>query len=224
MGLGDVVDELHDEDGLADTGAAEEANLASLAVRGEQVDDLDSGFENLDLGRLFHELGGLAVNRQVVLGYAGSGLVHRTADDVEDPPKRGLAHRHHDRLARVRHGHAPDETVGGVHGDRSHSGLTEMLGNLEHEVFLFVRDGRVLHRERVKDRRQLAGRKRDVDNGTDDLQNLADVLRRLFLLRHETQPPARTVTTRCGERASNTDRRACQPEPSSCVVNLSPLR
>ena len=41
--LGDVVDELHDEDGLADSGAAEEADLAPLAVGGQEVDDLDAG-------------------------------------------------------------------------------------------------------------------------------------------------------------------------------------
>jgi hypothetical protein len=39
---GDVVDELHDDDGLADAGAAEQADLAALQVRLEQVDDLDA--------------------------------------------------------------------------------------------------------------------------------------------------------------------------------------
>ena len=54
--LGDVVDELQDEHGLADAGAAEEADLAALAVGGEQVDDLDAGLEDLDLGGLVDEL------------------------------------------------------------------------------------------------------------------------------------------------------------------------
>ena len=43
MRSGDVVDELHDEDGLADTGAAEQAGLAALDVQGQQIDDLDAG-------------------------------------------------------------------------------------------------------------------------------------------------------------------------------------
>ena len=47
MGLGDVVDQLHDEDGLADTGTSEQTDLASLGVGGEQINDLDSGFEDL---------------------------------------------------------------------------------------------------------------------------------------------------------------------------------
>ena len=49
MRLGDVVDQLLDQHGLADAGAAEQADLAALAVGREQVDDLDAGDE--DLGR-----------------------------------------------------------------------------------------------------------------------------------------------------------------------------
>jgi hypothetical protein len=45
--LGEVVDELLDEDGLADAGAAEQADLAALGVGREQVDDLDARLEHL---------------------------------------------------------------------------------------------------------------------------------------------------------------------------------
>jgi hypothetical protein len=55
VALGDVVDELHDEDGLADAGAAEQADLAAAGVRGEQVDDLDARLEHLGRGRLLRE-------------------------------------------------------------------------------------------------------------------------------------------------------------------------
>ncbi len=65
--LGDVVDELHDEHGLADAGAAEQADLAAAGVGGEQVDDLDAGLEGFDLGRLVDEGRGRAVDRAVQL-------------------------------------------------------------------------------------------------------------------------------------------------------------
>jgi peptide chain release factor 1 len=55
--LGDVVDELLDQHGLADAGAAEEARLAALGVRLEQIDDLDAGLEHLDLRGLLVEGG-----------------------------------------------------------------------------------------------------------------------------------------------------------------------
>ena len=53
--LGDVADQLLDDDGLADAGAAEDADLAALLERADQVDDLEPGLEDLDLGRLLVE-------------------------------------------------------------------------------------------------------------------------------------------------------------------------
>ena len=47
MVQGDIVDELHDDDGLADAGAAEETDFPTLTVRFEQIHDLDAGFEDL---------------------------------------------------------------------------------------------------------------------------------------------------------------------------------
>ena len=53
----DVIDELHDDDGFADPGAAEEADLAALAIGLEQVNDLDAGLEDFRLGVLIFERG-----------------------------------------------------------------------------------------------------------------------------------------------------------------------
>ena len=53
--LGDVPDQLLDDDRLADAGAAEDADLAALLERADQVDDLEAGLEDLDLGRLLVE-------------------------------------------------------------------------------------------------------------------------------------------------------------------------
>ena len=45
--VGDVADQLLDQDGLADAGAAEETDLAAARVRRHQVDDFDAGLEDL---------------------------------------------------------------------------------------------------------------------------------------------------------------------------------
>ena len=42
VSLGDVVDQLHDQDSLADTGTAEQTDLTALGVGGQKVDDLDA--------------------------------------------------------------------------------------------------------------------------------------------------------------------------------------
>src|SRR5207244_5133533 len=52
---GDVVDELHDDDGLADAGATEQPDLSALQIWLEQIDHLDAGFEHLQFGGLIFE-------------------------------------------------------------------------------------------------------------------------------------------------------------------------
>ena len=78
--LGDVVDQLLDQHGLADAGAAEEADLAALGVGGEQVDDLDAGDEHLGFGGLLGEGRGGRVDRAVLGGLDRALLVDRVAD------------------------------------------------------------------------------------------------------------------------------------------------
>src|SRR3546814_10412426 len=49
---------------LADARAAEQADLAALCVRRDQVDHLDAGDQNAAFGRLVDEFGGLGVDRR----------------------------------------------------------------------------------------------------------------------------------------------------------------
>ena len=86
--LGDVADQLLDQDGLADAGAAEQADLAALRVGGEQVDDLDPGLEDL-LGRgEVLDLGRRPVDRPALLALDRAALVDRLAEQVEDAAER----------------------------------------------------------------------------------------------------------------------------------------
>jgi hypothetical protein len=48
-------DEFHDDDGLAGPCAAEDAGLTALGKGSDQVNDLDTGFEDLHTGGLFRE-------------------------------------------------------------------------------------------------------------------------------------------------------------------------
>ena len=75
--LGDVVDQLHDHDGLAHAGTAERADLAALQERADQVDHLDAGREHLGRRRLIDERGRRAVNRVALLRHDGSAFVDR---------------------------------------------------------------------------------------------------------------------------------------------------
>ena len=83
--LGNVVDQLHDDDGLADAGTTEEANLATLGIRLNEVNHLNAGGKNLLLSRLLGEDGRLLVDR-IVLRRINRATARRTR---KGGPRRG---------------------------------------------------------------------------------------------------------------------------------------
>ena len=177
MRLGDVVDQLHDHHGLADAGAAEQADLAALGVGRQQVDDLDAGGQDLGLRRLIDELRRVAMDRQGQLVADRAALVDRLADHVQDAAERLGTDRHGDRAAGVDCLLAAHQPVGGVHGDGADLGFAEMLRDLEHD-----QPAVGVHMERVQNVRQI-GIEAHVDDRARDLGDRADVVGG-----HETDP------------------------------------
>ena len=112
MLLGDPVDHLLDDDGLADAGTAEQADLAALHVGLEQVDDLDARLEHLGPRLELVERRRVAVDVPVVVGLADGVGVERLADHVEDVSEHGVTDRHLDPVAEVAHGGATHQAVG----------------------------------------------------------------------------------------------------------------
>ena len=128
--LGDVVDQLLNEHGFAHPGATEEAHLAPLAVRGQQVNHLDARFKDAGLGFQVREAGSSAVNG------GGPGLVHRTTlvygrpQHVENAPQGAFTHRDRNGLACSSHPHAPHQAVGAAHGHGPHGAVPQKLLHL----------------------------------------------------------------------------------------------
>ena len=167
--LGDVPDQLLDDDRLADAGPAEDADLAALLERADQVDDLEARLEHLDLGRLLVERRRRAVDRQGPAGLHRALVVDRPAEDVEHAAKRHVPDRDGDRPARVDHVDPAGEAVGRRHRDRPDPVVAEVLLDLADEVVLPVAGDR----HRVVDRGQLPGRELDVDDRAGDLDDPA---------------------------------------------------
>ena len=132
----DAGDHLLDEHGLADARTAEQADLAALHVRGEQVDDLDAGLEHLGLGLELVEGRGGAVDAPALLGLEGLALgeVHDLTGGVEDLAQGDVADGHGDRAAGVLHRGAADQAVGRLQGDGAHHVVADVLRDLEVEV------------------------------------------------------------------------------------------
>ena len=186
MLLRDVADQLLDEDGLAHSRAAEQANLAALGVRGEQVDDLDARLEDLARRREVLDARCRTVDRPALLGLDVAALVDRLAEQVEDASERVAPDRDGDRPAGVAHLGAAREAIGGVHRDRADAVVAEVLLHLEHEraglvLVLLVAVALQVHLEGVVDLGQLVG-ERDLDHDSLDLLDGADVAVALGLL------------------------------------------
>ena len=168
--LGDVVDQLHDQHGLAHAGAAEQADLAALGVGREEVDDLDAGDEDLRLGGLLGIGRRRLVDGAQRVGLDRAGLVDRLADDVHDAAEGVEADRDLDGLAGIGDLLAADQAFRGVHRDAAHGALAELHGDFEHEAVAVV-----LGLEGVQDLGQVAV-EMDVDDGADDLGDPADLV------------------------------------------------
>src|SRR5262249_6653152 len=130
VGAGDAGDELLEDDGLAETGPAEEARLAAADERGEEVDDFDAGLEDFGLRRQVGEFRRLRVDRPGLLRVHRTAAVDRLAEKVEDAAEGLLADGDLDGGPGVDGGHAAIEAFGGAEGDAADAVAAEVLLDL----------------------------------------------------------------------------------------------
>ncbi len=178
----DVVDQLHDDDGLADARAAEQPDLAALQEGLDEVNDFDARLEHLLRSGLVFERGCGAMDREALLGLDRSHLVDGLADDVEHAAQYLRPDRHRDGLAQVLGLHSAHHAVGRFHGDRTHAALAQVLLDLADDrdrlgnVEALARDP-----DRVVDLRQVPLGELNVDRRAGDLDDFAN-------LRHVDNP------------------------------------
>jgi peptide chain release factor 1 len=161
------VDHFLDDDGLADAGPAEQADLATLHVGLEEVDDLDPGLEHLGPRLQLVEGRRVAMDLPVLVDAFDGVGVERLAEHVEDVAQHRVAHRDRDAPAEVAHGRAPDEAIGLLHADAAHTAVTDLLGHLGGDLVggPVELDGEF---DGVVDLGQRVGRELDVDDGPGD--------------------------------------------------------
>ena len=176
VAFGDVVDELHDDDRLADARAAERADFPALRERADQVDDFDPGLEDLRLGILLDERRCLAVDRVFFFELHRPALVGGIAGHVENPAQHTLADRNRNRGSGIEDFHAARKPFRRAHGDRAHPVFSEVLLDFEREA---VRAAGGLERDfqGVVDLWQgtLGRVEFDVHNGADHLNDFSFV-------------------------------------------------
>lgn len=97
------------------------------------------------------------------VGVDGTFLVDGLSNNIDNSSQSLRADGHFNRIASVFHFLSTDETFGGVQGDSSHVGATQMLGNLKDESVLGSLD-----LEGVEDRGKLS-LELHVHDGTNNL-------------------------------------------------------
>ena len=167
VSLSDVVNQLHNQDSLADTSAAEKTNLTSLGIGGKEVDNLDTSDKDLLLNAHVFELGGVSVDGLPLVGLDGAPLVNGISDNVDDSAESLWSDRDHDGVAGVVDNISSDETLGTVHSNSPDGVLSQVLGDLQDEL-----GGPVLDLKGVKNLWKSI-LELNVHNGTNNGDNLS---------------------------------------------------
>ena len=166
-----VPNQLLDRDRLADPRAAEQADLAAFRVGAEQVNNLDAGFQNLNVRRLVFQRRRGPVDRVALVCLDRPALVNWAAQEIKHAAQRRVADGNRDGRAGILDIHAAHQAVGGRHGDAADDVVAEVLGNFDRQIGLMRRIG---DSQRIEDFGQLAGRKLRVYDGSLDLDDFTD--------------------------------------------------
>ena len=127
---GYAVDHLSDEHRLAHASPTEQTDLATLQVRGEEVDDLHPGLEHLGLGLQRVERRGRTMDLPAVGALTGCRVIEALAGHAEHVAEGAVAYRHADASAGVAHRGAPGQAISRLHGNGPHPAVADLLGHL----------------------------------------------------------------------------------------------
>ena len=162
--FGDIIDELHERDGLANAGAAKQTNFAALGDRHDEVNDLDARLEQFGRCRLLFVARRAAMNRHKGFGTDVACIVDRLAEDIHDTTQRLLTNRHHDRAARVRDVHATLQAFRRTHRNGTDDAVAQLLLN-------FKCDLGIIDDQCIINFGNLAGRELNIHDGANNLHS-----------------------------------------------------
>src|ERR1700687_495403 len=174
--FGDVIDQLHDDDGLAYARAAEKADLATLQEWLDQVDDLHAGFEHFRGGGLLVEQRSRAMDGMAFFESDGAEIVHGFANYVHDAAESAVANGNGNRATLIDGLHATHHAVSSGHSDAADAAFAEMLLHFDDDINR-LRDGKAVadDAKRLVNRRHIGFDELHVHSGPGDLNYVSDI-------------------------------------------------
>ena len=175
---GDVVDQFLNEHGLAHARATEKADLATLGIRGKQINHLNAGLQNL-LGIASLGKAGSRAIYALPPGVLREGFaaVHRISQHIEKPPQYPFTHRYTDGMSAGRHFHTARNSFAGAHHNATHQIALQMFGHLHDAALVFHGQ-----KQFFPDVRQCAVRKGNINHRPADRDHMT--LLKFVLFRH----------------------------------------
>ena len=134
VALGDVVDELHDQNRLAHTGTTKQANLSPLGVRLNEVDHFDAREQHVGRRAQVLELGRCLVNGTAFTEGTTLNAVDGLTHHIEQAALDAFAGGHRDACSGGLDCHAAAQTFRRLHGDGANGVLTDVLLGFENQV------------------------------------------------------------------------------------------
>ncbi len=109
--IGNIADQFHNKDGLANTRSAEETNLAAPGIGEKQVDNLDACFQHFGGWALLFKTGSFAVNGPIFFSLDLLALVNGLAQHIDHAAKGGGAYGNGDWTAGIPNFRPTDQAV-----------------------------------------------------------------------------------------------------------------
>ena len=101
MCLGNIINKFHHVHSLTDTGTAKQANLATFGKRTDQIDDLDTRFQQFGRRTQFGKFRGLAMNAPFFFCFDRTFFINGLTQDVHNPSKCFLTNGNRNRVIGV---------------------------------------------------------------------------------------------------------------------------
>jgi len=157
----DVVDQLGEQNRLADARAAEKPGFSAPLEGGENVEGLDPRLEDLRDGGLLRDRNGFPVDGPHVPRLRSGLIVDHLPEHVEDTAQEAPSDGHPEGLLRVQDGRPAGEPLGRGQGDAPGHLRVEMGRHFDPDPVVFACP------QHVADLRQAVG-KPDVDDASPD--------------------------------------------------------
>src|SRR6056297_465588 len=126
----DVVDQLRDQNRLANSRTAKQTRYATTPERRQKIDRFDAGREHLRLRHSTVDGGGMLMQTASSYFLQRLAIVDRIAKDIQHPSEQTLADRNLQRTAEVFDGYATSEPLQWSEGDGANGVRIELTKNL----------------------------------------------------------------------------------------------